>query len=385
MPDTNTSILFTGDIGFTRYLKDKWQDPDLISPEILDFFHSARHVVANVEGALIDPENANFSSSKGIFFHYMHKGAKRVLDEIGADVWCLANNHIMDMGDRGLYSTLDAARESGSGVVGAGKDIESASRPLILAEAGGIGMIAVGFSSECPAATEKSAGVLTYDQTDRIQKRIRKIKKEQRWCIVIAHDGEEFTSLPSPYVRDRYLSYLNMGADLVVAHHPHVVMNYERVGEKAIFYSLGNFIFDTDYQRAQMHTENGLLLKIDFTPDSFTFTPFGVKLLRDEGRLVKDRVSPIFTEVPEEEYRLLFPLAARAFIQSEKKRYLYMEPEKFENATEEDWRRHLLSPLREEYVPGEHMDFSAVLPYAEKAKEGAWQMSRLEGVTRCIK
>ena len=162
-------------------------------------------------------------------------------------------------------------------------------------------------------------------------------------------------------------------------------MNYELVGEKAIFYSLGNFLFDTDYQRAQMNTENGLLLKIDFTPDSFSFTPFGVKLLRDEGRLVKDRVTPIFTEVSEEEYRLLFPLAAQAFVQSEKKRYRYMEPEKFANATEEDWKRHLLSPAREEYVPGEHMDFSMVLPYADRAKEGAWQKSRLEGVKQYIK
>ena len=45
-------------------------------------------------------------------------------------------------------------------------------------------------------------------------------------------------------------------------------MNYETVGDKMIFYSLGNFIFDTDYQRAQFNTEKGILLKLHFTENS---------------------------------------------------------------------------------------------------------------------
>ena len=49
-----TSIVFTGDIGFDRYMDRKWEDEQLISKELLDFFHSADHVCASVEGALID-------------------------------------------------------------------------------------------------------------------------------------------------------------------------------------------------------------------------------------------------------------------------------------------------------------------------------------------
>ena len=34
-----TSIVFTGDIGFDRHMDGKWEDEQLFSQEILDFFH----------------------------------------------------------------------------------------------------------------------------------------------------------------------------------------------------------------------------------------------------------------------------------------------------------------------------------------------------------
>ena len=55
MGTRKTSIVFTGDIGFDHYMDRKWEDENLLAPEILDFFHSADHVVANVkDGDIID-------------------------------------------------------------------------------------------------------------------------------------------------------------------------------------------------------------------------------------------------------------------------------------------------------------------------------------------
>ena len=51
-----SSIVFTGDIGFDRYMYGKWNDEELISPEILGFLHSADHVVAHVEGPVAPVE-----------------------------------------------------------------------------------------------------------------------------------------------------------------------------------------------------------------------------------------------------------------------------------------------------------------------------------------
>ena len=70
MGKNTTSIVFTGDIGFDRYMEGRWEDENFLSQEVLDFFHSADHTCANVEGALIDAQD---DGSRGVFFHAMNR------------------------------------------------------------------------------------------------------------------------------------------------------------------------------------------------------------------------------------------------------------------------------------------------------------------------
>jgi tetratricopeptide (TPR) repeat protein len=218
----------------------------------------------------------------------------------------------------------------------------------------------------------------------RHSRTIREIKARCRWCVVVSHGGEEFTALPSPYTRERYLQYLDMGADLVVCHHPHVPMNYELVGEKAIFYSLGNFIFDTPYQRSQYHTEEGVVLKLCFTPENYSFEACGIRILRGEERVVKGELPVIFRNVPAQEYELLAPLAAKMFIAATKRQQIYMNPARFSDATDEAWREHFLEPKRSGRVPGEALDFYILLPLAAEEEKQAWRRSSLDDVKEYI-
>lgn len=376
------SIIFTGDIGFDRYMEGKWKDERLLSRGIVDFFKTSDHVVANVEGALI---SAPDDGSRGVYFHCMDPRAVCVLQTIRADVWNIANNHIMDAGKEGMASTLGIAAKEGVLTLGAGIDIFQASRPVFFEEAGGIGLVSVAYSPECPRATETSPGVLVWDDMELIAKRIAEIKATVRWCVVVAHGGEEFSVLPNPYIRDRYIKYLEYGADVVVAHHPHVPQNYETFDSgKAIFYSLGNFIFDTDYQRAHKHTDTGILLRLTFTKDGYSFDALGTKTIRGEERIESCRVPEIFTDVREQEYELLLPLAGKVFLEEEKRRMLFLEPEKYGNATEADWERYFLSDEPENHTPGVLMDLGMVLSYARKEPEKAYEQCKNEKVKKYL-
>ena len=195
MSKERTSIVFTGDIGFDRYMDRKWEDENLLSKPVLEFFHSADHVVANVEGAVIEAED---DGSHGIFFHSMNPAATSVLSKMQADIWNIANNHIMDAGREGLVSTRNIAASMGCRTIGAGINEVEASEPIYLDEAGGIGMFAVAYQAECIPATATEPGIFRWDDMDYIAERIAEVKAKCRWCVVVSHGGEEFTPLAMP-------------------------------------------------------------------------------------------------------------------------------------------------------------------------------------------
>lgn len=379
-----TSLVFTGDIGFDRYMYGKWDDENLISSEVLDFLHSADHVITNVEGPVAEVEQNTTKDGVQQLLHTIDPNALKVLRNMKADIWNICNNHIMDAKEYGIKRTLEFAKQENAQTIGAGMNIKEARKPVILDEAGGIGMFGVGYQRACRKADENTPGCYSWSDLENIQKSINDIKSKCRWCIVVAHAGEEFTPLPSPYTRERYHKYLQMGADIVVAHHPHVPMNYETVGDKIIFYSLGNFIFDTDYQRSQFNTELGLLVKLNFTETEFNFEPMGLRIVRGEEYIVKADLPRIFVDVNEEEYNLLAPLSAKMLVSATKRQMTYLNPQRFKNATEEEWQEHFKEPLRTGRVPGETLDFYIICPLAEEADKGEWKKSKLEDVKQYI-
>ena len=382
MSKDKTSIVFTGDIGFDRYMDHRWEDDELLSKPILDFFHSADHVAANVEGALIDAVD---DGSRGVFFHAMNPAATKVLKNMHADIWCVGNNHTMDAGREGVVSTRKIAQDMGCLTIGAGLNEVEASEPIYLDEAGGIGMFGVAYMAECIPATATEPGIFRWDDMDYIKKRIDEVKAKCRWCVIVSHGGEEFTSMPSPYTRDRYLRFLELGADVVVAHHPHVPENYELFPDgKAIFYSLGNFIFDTNYQRAHLYTDVGVLLKLIFTEEKLDFEAMGIEIVRGPEKIVEAPVPDIFINIPAGEYALLSPLAAKAFVAEDMRKMIYLEPDRFTNAPQAVWDGYFFSTEPDGYFEGAHMDFNVIVPFSKTAEEGAWKYSKLDKVKAYI-
>lgn len=377
-----STLIFTGDIGFDKYMDHKWEEEGFISDEIMDYLHSADHLVINVEGPLSKQEKIIKENGVAALTHSMDPAVADFFDKLGADIWNINNNHIMDVSDKGMRDTLLTAKEHGVKTLGAGMSLNEAKEPIILDEAGGIGIIAVGYERACRIAGENTPGCLNFSRMDIVKEQIELIKKTCRWCIVVAHDGEEFTALPMPYTRDRYLSYLDMGADIVVAHHPHVPMNYELIsgGDKAIFYSLGNFIFDTDYQRSQFNTEYGLFLKLKLTKSDFEFEPFGIKIDRADDSILPWSVPKIFENVPGEEYQKLLPLAAKMFIENTKRQLKYLKPDVFKDATEEQFVENFYEPLRSGRVPGKILDFQIVYPLSLEFEAKGWENSTMSAV-----
>ena len=128
----------------------------------------------------------------------------------------------------------------------------------------------------------------------------------------------------------------------------------------------------------------GILLKLIFTEEKMDFEAMGIQIVRGEERIDAAPLPAIFENVSAEEYELLAPLGSKAFVREDQRKMLYLEPERFTNAPEEVWNGYFFSTEPDGYFEGAHMDFSVIVPFSQKAQEGRWKQSRLEGVKAYI-
>lgn len=317
-----TQIAFTGDIAFTKYFSNSCTDNNLLDEKIVNFLSSSDYTVVNMEGAV---NNGPTEADKPL----THANPMECVDwikKINGNIWNLANNHLMDCGLSGLQSTLSVIKSNGFLSIGAGENRNSAKKPVIIDSEGGIGIIAVTYFRQ-NRADDHSPGCFVAEDEEEIERQIREIKAKNRWCIVVSHVGQEFSQMPLPFLRKRYKRYLQYGADIVVGHHSHVVQNYETFGNKTVFYSLGNFIFDTDYQRIQSYTDNGMLIKINFDEDKYSWEFLSVKNDRETLKISGSEPPAIFRNIKAVEYSLLWPLAAKHLARNEWRKNTFHHPE----------------------------------------------------------
>lgn len=334
-------LTFTGDIAFNHYFSLPVREP-LLDQSIKDFLADSDYCVGNMEGPFM--RLAGLETPR--FQHHSDCSAAQLIRNYGVNIWNLSNNHAFDFGREGICSSIDLAKRLGCRTIGAWTDEKQGADTIVIPDGGGIGLFSATYS-EKKMREIPDCSYLDWDDLDGIKGVVTKIKKECRWCVMIVHGGEEFSDMPMPETRNRYLSYLRLGVDVVVGHHPHVVQNYEMIGDKIIFYSLGNFIFDTDYQRNQIHTDVGELVKIRFSPDAFEWTSLPVRIDRENGRVIREEREPVvFTDIREEKFRKLWRCAARGYYLAEQKVRTFLNPGKYGNYTAFRWMKRDLSMIR---------------------------------------
>lgn len=73
-------------------------------------------------------------------------------------------------------------------------------------------------------------------------------KLESDYKVAYIHWGVEFITYPS-FEQRRFAHWLiDLGFDLIIGMHPHILQGYEKYKDKYIFYSLGNFVFNMAWE-----------------------------------------------------------------------------------------------------------------------------------------
>ena len=291
-----------GDISFQgRYSDNPKYD---IVESVMGVLKYSDIVVANLENPLIEsgigaPSVGKCTLRGGI-------GWADVIKESGITVVSLANNHMMDYGEDGLFSTIDALDRAGVKHVGVGKNRDDAGKPLFLEVSGcSIAFLArssVVVNSRCYAGDD-TPGVAFLDVQSTIEM-VRDCKKNADYVILILHWGLENYEHPSPEQRRLSKQFIDSGVDLILGHHPHVIQGVEAINNSVVNYSSGNFIFDEfpwsflnmdgelqdTVLRMREKNRQGMILNVEFYQPQLSWHCIHTRITRSGIVVLDDRI-----------------------------------------------------------------------------------------------
>lgn len=279
------TLCFIGDICFAEgysVMSELYKHGDgilgCIAPEILQGLSAADIFMANNEF----PYSSRGSARAGKQFTFRAKPESvSYLQDMQVDIVSLANNHAYDYGEEALTDTFDILKGAGIPFVGAGMNIEEAMKPVYFKANGRTIAFTSGTQIErtgnpdTKEATADSPGVLRTLDPGKMVKCIEEAETQADFVIVYVHWGSENTDLVEESQRKLAEAYVAAGADLIIGDHSHCLQGIDYIGDVPVFYSLGNFWFnsrtiDTGYARVVLNTvpgEDAVTIKtVEFVP-----------------------------------------------------------------------------------------------------------------------
>lgn len=197
------------------------------------------------------------------------------LESLGVNIIQLANNHMMDQDRTACEESISRFKQST--ILGAG--LRDDAYKLSVVEKNGLKIGLLCFA-------HKEFGALGLDSTSsdygtawinhpKINQLIFESKQHCDLLVVLPHAGVEDIVVPLPEWRARYKELIDLGADAVIASHPHTPQGWESYKGKQIYYSLGNFFFQLFNSQHGSNWFKGLMVQMSVYDDrSLSFDVF---------------------------------------------------------------------------------------------------------------
>ena len=172
----------------------------------------------------------------------------RALINAHIDIVSLANNHSKDFGNEGLLETISVLDNAGIKHVGAGKNIETARKPVIVSKNDiTIGIIGATDNEPTWQAGPDTPGTNYFspDNIDSLLYDITALKKQVDIVIVSLHWGPNMKEQPSALFKKIAHEMIDAGADIIHGHSAHIFQGIEiPENNKLILYDTGDFLDD---------------------------------------------------------------------------------------------------------------------------------------------
>lgn len=293
-PPDSLCLAFLGDLMLGRKVSRNLRrhEPEWLWGDTLPILNGADAVFANLESP-ITSSSQQWKQGLKMFHFKADPAAVRILECAGVRFVCLANNHILDFADRGLFDTLEALDAAGIGHAGAGRDAAEAAAPHVLQLPGlTVGLIAATDNMREFAAGPHRPGVNFIEFTpdtaglNWIRQSVTELRRAGASLVVLSlHWGPNMRRSPSRRFREFAHAVIDYGVDVIHGHSAHVVQAIERYGRGIILYDTGNFIDDYwkfPFRRTiwsfifLLHVNAGRLTRLQLVPILLHASPLGL-------------------------------------------------------------------------------------------------------------
>lgn len=268
--NNDVHLLFVGDIMFDRGVAQhaKKYGVDSLFAKVERLFLGTTAVIGNLEGTITDKPSVSEKDISLLQFTFNPIFAE-LLGRSDFTALSLANNHAFDFGKDGYEQTKNNLNDAGIIPFGSPQNNDNISTRI---SAQGKTICLVGYHD-----------LFTPDPTP-VPEEIKNIKESCSRIVLFAHWGVEYSQTPSDRQKMLAHKFIDAGADLVIGAHPHVVEPIEIYKNKAIFYSLGNFIFDQNFSFA---TEHGLAVHVEWSDEKMRFTLVPISIDHAEVKIAE--------------------------------------------------------------------------------------------------
>jgi len=225
-------------------------DPaDVWAPEVRELAGSCDAVICNLECCVSERGSPTERIPGKPFFFRGPPQAVDALLAIGTTAVSLANNHALDYGPDALEETLSHLRTAGIPAAGAGPDIGSARRGVVV-EAGGarVGVVAASDHPVEFAADADRLGIAHADFRSGtpawLPKEIAGLREMCDLVVAVIHWGPNMTRRPAPWQLRVATELVDAGANVVAGHSAHVFHGIGWGERGPLLYDLGDALDD---------------------------------------------------------------------------------------------------------------------------------------------
>ena len=193
--------------------------------------------------------------------------------DAGFNMVSLATNHTLDKGENGIINFYNYFKNKDDVVYNGIADSMDTRNNFIISEKNNITYTMLSYTTSTnglPVPSGKDYLVNVYD-AEQVKEDIESVRDKVDVLIVAMHWGVEYATTPNASQEEIAQYLADLGVDIIIGTHPHVLQPITWIDDTLVIYSLGNFI-SNQYGTDDYNKLVGFMATWDITK---TVTPEG--------------------------------------------------------------------------------------------------------------